>query len=72
MTKTIEERAKDIDRRSKEDFNFMVLCSSKRNMAMYQMLRDPDLDQDRKDLERDQQILRDQQVLSGDKIETEG
>lgn len=40
---TLEEQ-RDIDRRRHEDFNFMVLCASKGNMSMYQMLRDKELD----------------------------
>lgn len=34
----------DLARRRKEDFDFMVLCSSKNDMAMYQLFRDRSLD----------------------------
>lgn len=39
-----EEEKKDLERRRSEDFKFMVLCASKGNMAMYQLLRDRSLD----------------------------
>lgn len=39
-----EEEKKDLDRRRRADFDFMVLCASKGNMAMYQLLRDRSLD----------------------------
>lgn len=32
-------------RRCKEDFEFMVLCAAKGNMAMYELLRDRSLDE---------------------------
>lgn len=34
---------KNIEERSREDFEFMVLCSSKGNMGMYHFLRDTQL-----------------------------
>lgn len=34
----------DLARRRREDFDFMVLCESKGNMAMYRLLRDRSLD----------------------------
>lgn len=34
----------DRDKRSREDFDFMVLCASKGNMSMYSLLRDRSLD----------------------------
>ena len=34
----------DLARRRKEDFDFMVLCASKGNMAMYRLMRDTSLD----------------------------
>lgn len=39
------EQTADIKRRQTEDFDFMVLCTSKGNMGMYRLLRDTDLDQ---------------------------
>lgn len=39
-----EAQKADIRRRRSEDFNFMVLCESKRNMGMYRLLRDTGLD----------------------------
>jgi hypothetical protein len=34
----------EYERRKDEDFRFFVLCGSKGDMAMYQLLRDRDLD----------------------------
>ena len=34
----------DQDKRRKDDFEFMVLCAAKGNMAMYELLRDRSLD----------------------------
>lgn len=34
----------DRERRISEDFQFLVLCQSKGNMAMYELLRDKSLD----------------------------
>ena len=39
-----EAEIRDLERRKREDFDFMVLCASKGNMAMYQLLRDKSLD----------------------------
>lgn len=39
-----QEEKDDLDRRRKEDFEFMVLCASKGSMSMYQLLRDRTLD----------------------------
>jgi hypothetical protein len=39
----------DRQRRRSEDFRFMVLCASKNNMAMYQLLRDRTLDDEPKE-----------------------
>lgn len=39
-----EQEVRDLERRRKEDFDFMVLCAAKGNMAMYQLLRDKSLD----------------------------
>jgi hypothetical protein len=39
-----EQEQRDLERRRKEDFNFMMLCAAKGNMAMYQLLRDRSLD----------------------------
>jgi hypothetical protein len=39
-----EAEQRDIERRRREDFKFMVLCASKDNMAMYQLMRDRSLD----------------------------
>lgn len=36
--------SKDLERRRTEDFNFMVVCASKGNMSMYQLMRDRSLD----------------------------
>jgi len=33
----------EFERRSREDFKFMVLCHAKRNTAMYQLLQDTEL-----------------------------
>lgn len=38
-----EQEQRDLERRRKEDFDFMVLCSMKGNMAMYELLRDKSL-----------------------------
>lgn len=35
---------RDLARRRSEDFQFMVLCESKRNMPMYHLFRDRSLD----------------------------
>lgn len=50
----LEQCRKEIDRRSREDFDFMVLCESKRNMGMYHLLRDDSLEADRKRLAADE------------------
>lgn len=34
----------DLQERRSEDFKFMVLCEYKRNMGMYQLMRDKELD----------------------------
>lgn len=34
----------DLRERRKEDFDFMVMCAAKNNMAMYHLLRDRSLD----------------------------
>lgn len=38
------EETEDLKRRRKEDFDFMIVCASKGNMAMYNLLRDKSLD----------------------------
>jgi len=40
-----EAQRADLARRRTEDFKFMVLCASKNNMAMYQLMRDRGLDE---------------------------
>lgn len=37
----------EYSRRCSEDFKFMVLCQFKGNMAMYHLLRDSELDEER-------------------------
>lgn len=37
--------AADLARRRREDFDFMVTCAAKGNMAMYSLLRDKSLDE---------------------------
>jgi hypothetical protein len=44
-----KKQAEDLARGRKEDFDFMVLCASKNNMAMYQLLRDKTLDDVKKE-----------------------
>lgn len=39
------EEQRDLERRRSEDFNFMVLCHSKGNVGMYNLLRDRSLDE---------------------------
>jgi len=39
-----EAETKDLERRRSEDFQFMILCASKNNMAMYELFRDRSLD----------------------------
>ena len=41
-----EAEVKDLERRKKEDFEFFLLCHSKNNPGMYEMLRDRKLDED--------------------------
>lgn len=40
------ELPEDLRRRSKEDFDFLVLCQSKNDMSMYELLRDSTLQAD--------------------------
>lgn len=44
VTGRTEAEAKDLARRRREDFDFMVVCASKGDMAMYRLLRDRTLD----------------------------
>lgn len=44
VTGRTEKAKADLARRRKEDFDFMVLCASKRNMSFYEMFRDTSLD----------------------------
>ncbi len=39
------EEQRDLERRRHDDFNFMVLCHSKGNVAMYNLMRDRSLDE---------------------------
>lgn len=39
----------EFQRRSSEDFKFLVLCQHKNNMGMYSMLRDRELEKERHD-----------------------
>lgn len=45
MTASKVDRA-DLARRADDDFKFMVLCESKRNMGMYRLLRDTSVEVD--------------------------
>jgi hypothetical protein len=42
---TVLKQPDDRDQRRRDDFEFMALCASKNNMAMYQLLRDRSLDE---------------------------
>lgn len=39
---------KEFAERSAEDFKFMALCASKGNMAMYRLLQDTEVEEERK------------------------
>lgn len=41
----------------REDFQFMVICASKNNMAMYQLLRDHSLDDVRPNREAEMRLF---------------
>lgn len=49
-TEPTEAQKADRVRRQKEDFEFLVLCQLKNNMAMYNMLRDRSLDDHKKEI----------------------
>lgn len=63
-----EQQAKDIARRRREDFEFLVLCQAKGNPAMYELLRDRTIDEDEKLLKEADLHL----VLAGDDTSREG
>lgn len=48
---------KEYERRRKEDFDLLVLCQLKRNMAMYDLLRDRSLDDVRIEDEQELRLL---------------
>lgn len=45
-----EERRRELNERTAEDFEFLVTCESKHNMGMYHLLRDRTLEADRQRL----------------------
>lgn len=47
----------DLTRRRSEDFKFMVLCASKQNMGMYQLLRDRSIDLDERKIEAELRLI---------------